>query len=263
MKILPPLPTLLPYSRPLPFDIKDLERLSELQSNLNQDFVDRYFPYFEWFTEVLPHVESTLNLGCSYGKETFSLAWELEARTVGIDKNHDKIDCAKRWVEFISDFRIRFPEQILPLISNPDRVKQLQTWWYKEMPNEIRQGVLPEFLEQDFSLSIPDNHFDLVYCRYFLWGIAEKDQNSLHSVCQNIKNAVRPETGRVVIVEPTKKGDVTYDFIGCLQDVGLTLLNEVERKQSRLGRMELDDPENLKTGLANPEGYILKRGKVS
>ena len=175
---------------------------------------------------------------------------------------------AREKVKFISDFRTRFPTQILPSVSDPHHRNQLKTWWYKEMPSEIREGVLPKFLDaHDFSLPIPDNyfesddHFDLVYCRYCLYQIAREDQNGLFSACQNIKNMVKPKTGRVVIIEPTNEGDVTYNFTGCLQDVGLILLT-VEKKDSRLGRRELDNSKNCEKGLANPEGYILERKEM-
>ncbi len=262
MKIVPPPPNSLKTN------INDLEHLNNIYRNFNEEFINKHFPYFEWFKEVLP-VKSVLHLGCGWGKETFALAWGLEApRTIGLDKNPDVTQWAKEKAKFISDFRTRFP-RILQSVSDPHHQNQLKTWWYEEMPNEIREGVLPKFPDAlDFSLPIPDNYFepdnyfDLVYCRYCLYQIAKEGQSSLFSACQNIRNVLRPETGRVVIVEPTKEGYVTYDFKGCLQDVGLILL-KVQEKDSRLGRREIDNPKNREKGLANPEGYILKRGKTS
>ena len=243
------------------FGIEAGDNLKHLQLYFNQDFDDK-FPCFEWFKDALPHIDSILHLGCNLGKETFALAWGLKVHKIeGIDSVPEKIEYARERVRIINYFR-------KPVIE------QFQTWykaipsWYEEIPYEIREGVLPKFRDAlDFSLPIPenyfepDNYFDLVYCRYCLYQIAKKGQNYLHSACQNIRNIVRPETGRVVIIEPTNEKNVTYEFKKCLQDAGLTLLM-VEEEDGHLGRREIDNLKNRDKGLASPKGYILKREKA-
>jgi len=214
----------------------------------DQDFDDRYFSQFDWFREILPSTESILNLGCGNGREAFALGWELGASTVvGIDLDHDKIQHANEVIQCINSYRHRFPTHYA------DEVRD----WYEGMPHRIKEGILPKFLEADASQGLPsyDNGFDLVYCRYTLWQIADRNLDDLRSTCQSMAEVMKPESGRVVIVEPNKKEGVEYDFVECFQDAGLTLCAQ-EEDRNRLGWLE---PFKRETDPVDPKGYIFAK----
>lgn len=215
----------------------------------NSDFDDRYGQQFEWFRKRLRRTEKVLNLGSGSGLETFALMWALKAhKAVGIDVKREKIDHAKKRAQDIWEFST----EVMPSIfAETQNVRQLREWYEAEVPFEIRKCILPEFFTEDISKNIskPEDEFDLVYCRYVLWIIANGNGASLHATCRNIASIVRPEVGRVVIVEPTKKDTVDYDFESCFRNAGL-ILDWVEEEISNLGWLE--EPET------NPKGYIFK-----
>ncbi|MFC2031602.1 class I SAM-dependent methyltransferase [Chloroflexota bacterium] len=229
--------------------IKELECLCQIRHYFrDQDFDDRYFSQFDWFREVLPSTESILDLGCGNGREAFALGWEMGAGTVvGVDLDDDKIRYAYEVTQCIDSYRHRFPTHYA------DQVRD----WYKGMPHRIKAGILPKFLKMDASQGLPwsDNGFGLVYCRYTLWQIADRSLDDLRSTCQSMAEAVNPESGRVVIVEPSKKEGFEYDFVECLQDVGLALCAK-EEDRNGLGWLE---PFKRETDPIDPKGYIFAK----
>jgi SAM-dependent methyltransferase len=255
MKIQPS-PYLIPERNISFLEIGDLEFLNSfVQYFNNKDFDDRYFSQFEWFKEELSGVESIANLGCGKGRETFALMWKLEAtEAVGIDIDGAKIEFATR----IAQFRHWFSTSLVPSVRNRNQqaVKLLQEW-YEALPIEIREGATPQFYPGNISEGIeqPDNHFNLVYCRFTLWTIAGNDKDSLSSVCRNISRILKPRVGRVVIVEPSKKESTNYDFGHCFREAGLRL-DRVEEEKSRLGWLE---PFKLETEPKDPKGYIFTK----
>jgi len=139
----------------------------------------------------------------------------------------------------------------LSTISNPQARKLFQEW-YDRLPPEIKLGTFPEFFSE-----IQAGPFDLVYCRYTLWITAAKDKEKLRSIGQDIARIIKPNTGRLVIVEPTKKGDSVFDFVSLFEGVGLTL-EKIEGDTSQLGRLEPNDPE---FDLKESKGYIFAKSK--
>jgi chemotaxis methyl-accepting protein methylase len=222
----------------------------------NSYFKDEVFDYiyysqFEWFREELGHTDKVLSLGCGSGRETFALMWELKAvEAKGIDVDCKKIKRAKQCTQDILEFA-KIMQQALVETDN----EQFQTW-YENMPTELVDGIAPKFFQGDISdnllesISRPESYFDLVYCRNVLYFIADKGRDKLHLTLQNIAQAVKPEAGRVVAVEPTTKDDTQYNFEICFEQAGLILTKEPEHK-SRLGYLKM--PET------NPKGYIMKQ----
>jgi SAM-dependent methyltransferase len=218
----------------------------------DQDFDDRYFSQFDWFREVLPRTESILNLGCGNGREAFALGWELRAGTVvGIDIDDNKIRDANEVTQCINNCRRTFPTH---------RSEQVREW-YEEMPHRIRQGPLPQFLKRDASrgLRASETGFDLVYCRYTLWQIADRSPDDLRSTCQGMAEALNPECGRVVTVEPSRRGGFEYEFVEWFQAAGLALSAKEEDPNS-LGWLE---PFTSETDPADPKGYIFTRSSLA
>jgi chemotaxis methyl-accepting protein methylase len=221
----------------------------------NASFEDRYFPKFDWFKSSLPRPEKVINLGCSRGRETFALMWNLKAmQAVGIDKDSDRIIQAKSYVSSVH--RLAELVALIFQLTNfpPQYAEELRSWYENGVPSEIRERIVPGFIPGDISRTIRQflGQFDLVYLRYVLHLIMDEDKNTIPSAIHNIASVVRPEVGRVVIIEPTEKekdgNHHSYDFEPYFRTVGLEVIKR-ETDETRLGG--LDDP-NTKL-----KGYIL------
>lgn len=248
-------PTNLPGSLTWFIRFDQMESLSDFCRYFrDEDFDDRYFSQLDWFKDMIPRVESILNVGCATGRETFALMWKLNASVaLGIDTDESKISSARK----VAQFRHWFHDEILVSVLDQRGVQSLRDWNEEWVPLPVRKGIVPEFVKVDISEGIAElghtsslQAFDLVYCRYVLWQVAERGGvSSLQSTCQNIAHATKQESGRVVVVEPTRRGTREYDFAACLQNAGL-VLERVEEDANRLGWLE--DPET------DPMGYIFK-----
>jgi len=238
----------------VPLPMTDIEPLYELADYFrDENFDTRYLPKLEWFIEGCSQFESVLNLGCSRGRETFALTWCLRlVQAVGVEIDYERIRYARKITRFLSTFRHKYCTQNLPSFGDRRYVETLQTWC-EGMPTEIREGNLPEFVQEDISRGIahPDNSFDLIYSRYTLWKLMERQGEGLLSALRDIARIVKLEMGRVVLVEPEQKGEFCRDYLqSCLAEAGLTTI-KTEDNGSRLGGA--DDPDT------NPIGYILAK----
>jgi hypothetical protein len=221
----------------------------------NADFEDRYFPKFDWFKSSFPRPEKVINLGCSRGRETFALMWNLKAmQAVGIDKDSDRILQA---MSFADSFHrlAKLVASIFQLKNFPPQyAEELRSWYENGVPSEIRERIVPSFISGDISRTIPQflGQFGLVYLRCVLHLIMDEDKNTIPSAIHNIAGVVTPKVGRVVIIEPTEKekdgNHHSYDFEPYFRTVGLEVIKR-ETNETCLGG--LDDP-NTKL-----KGYIL------
>jgi SAM-dependent methyltransferase len=176
-----------------------------------------YFSQFEWFEHAVPRAEMILNIGCSYGRETFALLWFFgAAQAVGIDICPKRIDFVHRRpilsLKSLAQFISRFNKSPAGFGWTEHYIREFQAWWRTKVPDDLRRcvesGVIPEFIEGDISerKSIPqsDDHFDLVYCCNVLDELVNEGKD-WHSAIQNIAAVVKPETGRVVVVGATER----------------------------------------------------------
>jgi SAM-dependent methyltransferase len=245
---IPPPPT--PSSEPqfVP-GLDQIERFVEFINGLLADsgFDDRYFPRFEWFKQHLPRVRTILNVGCGHGRETFALMWALDAtEAIGIDKDDDpdvpdKIYTAQSLAWQIQNFSRIFDQAIAQLARGctKEYCEELRAWFDGRVPSEIKSGTAPLFYKMNVSARCPQHPsgFDLMYCRYVLDKIADKDEGMLRSAIRNMKSRVRPGTGRIVAVEPSVKEKdgvlVRYKFESYFEELGVEIL--VVKDESHLG----------------------------
>lgn len=244
---------LCPPSEARDFFIQIADHILEFNNYFkDKDFDDRYYPQFEWFRGELNCTDKILNLGCGNGRETFALMWAMKAKeTTGVD-----IDCAKivHAMECAQDIQ-KFSEIVRQALANIHS-DQLQTW-RDSIPTEILECIVPQFFQGDVSdnllesISRPDGYFDLVYCRNVLYFIADESNAKLYLALQNIVRSVKPETGRVVVIEPTVRVSIRYDFRNYFEQAGLILVKEPPESKDHLGYLEMPETK--------PMGYILKR----
>lgn len=192
-----------------------------------QRFDHRYFPAFVWFKDYVPSTPRILNIGCSVGRETFALLWYFKAiEALGIDHNRRDIVAAKRLAAYLRDFNRDFYRHILPSLHDADDKALVEYWYDKTLPESMRANHLPTFAVQDAadSFRFPDDSFDLIYGRYVLFQIADQSHDKLVHTLTNITRLVKAETGRIVIVEPTRRDNISYDLTPLFFNAGLTLL---------------------------------------
>jgi SAM-dependent methyltransferase len=253
VKIQPP-PFMLPGSNICFISSDDIEYLCSFVNYFNdKDFDERYFTQLEWFKEDIFGIERLLNFGCGWGRETFALSWKIKpTESVGIDINSSNIEFAKS----MAKFRERFLTSILPSVRKPIANKFLQDW-FEGLPIEIWMGIPPQFIQDNITTFgvKPENPFSLVYCRCTLWKMLDNDKNCMSSVSRNINKMLKPRVGRLVIVEPSKKGSVDYGFEKYFQETGF-ILDRVEEKESRLGWLE---PFGLGNEQKDIKGYIFSK----
>ncbi len=233
--------------------IQIAERILEFNNYFkDKDFDDRYYSQFEWFRGELNCTDKILSLGCGNGRETFALMWAMKAKeTTGVDIDCEKIEHTMKRAQDIQEFA-EIVRQVLADINSD----QLQAW-RDCIPTELLECIVPQFFQGDISdnllesISCPDGYFDLVYCRNVLYFMADESKAKLYLALQNIVRAVKPKTGCVVVVEPTVRGSILYDFRTHFKQAGLILVKEPPGSKDHLGCLEM--PET------NPMGYILKR----
>lgn len=171
--------------------------------------------------------------------------------TTGVDIDCEKIEHTMKRAQDIQEFA-EIVRQVLADINSD----QLQAW-RDCIPTELLECIVPQFFQGDISdnllesISCPDGYFDLVYCRNVLYFMADESKAKLYLALQNIVRAVKPKTGCVVVVEPTVRGSILYDFRTHFKQAGLILVKEPPGSKDHLGCLEM--PET------NPMGYILKR----
>lgn len=223
------------------------------------NFEERYFPKFDWFRESLQQTERILNVGCGAGRETFALMWAFKAAEArGIDENSNKIKAANMMAVTIRRLVTEIVPRTLQLKSLPEGYpQQLQAWYESKIPSEIKSIILPSFREESISDTMlePPDHFDLVYCRYVLDKVIDNEgKNGLRSAIRNLKSAVSPEMGRIVVVLPTKRKDGTS-----LEDLQSHFIEgfNLMLVEPPVGESCLGGTEALGT---EPKGYIFKRG---
>ena len=217
----------------------------------DHDFDSRYFSQFAWFRNSIVEIETILNIGCGRGRESFALMWQLGARrVVGIDKNPRRIEEADITLGNIRNLSGQSVDRILGMRSLPaEFVERLRNWYESEVPVELKQQLIPEFLKLDISEQTPQSiieHYDLIYCRYVLDKLVQPSDTALASAAKNIARFTRPGIGRVVVVVPTEVNGMAYDVTPFLINAGLQLLKTVEER--RLGHLE--SPKS------KPRGYI-------
>jgi SAM-dependent methyltransferase len=255
----------------------------EFLSKFNNEFAEehfesRYYHKFEWFTQHLEGAEKLLNVGCSYGRETFALAWQLGAsEAVGINVRDHELNYAQGLKDTITGLfsmlqrlktMIEQLDQNLPPWVTQEQVLPRQIElnqgllnWVKSWPSELHQDVVPSFLKQDITDtqidSLQTDYFDLVYIRNVFHVLHEqKGEDALYLAAQNISRLVKTRVGRVIIVEPSLKNSNPCDFVKPYFDkAGLVMLQE-ERNVQSLGTDQKPDDENPKDFILSPVGYI-------
>jgi len=257
-----------PRPGPNSFGLEPVDQMVQWVNNhLNDDHFDlRYFPKFEWFKDELSNTERILNIGCGQGRETFALMWNLNAvEALGIDIDDDpkqeKVFTANVIANAIQEFARKFNSQVIPEVSrmySSEYVNKLRDWYDTSIPDVIKSCTVPVFLkmditEKDLLNHVQPNYYDLVYSSYVLDKILDKDEHGVFITIKNMMSLVKPESGRLVFVVPTKKEidgiPIQYDFEQyILRELAFV---KIERDEYRLGRPEWHGTE--------PIGYILKR----
>lgn len=243
------------YSNAHP-DVKiDLENF--LYYFRDDSFIERYPTQLKWFKSKLPKVKSIVNIGCGGGLETYSLLWALKASTaIGLDINNEEIKGAKE----IAQFREGFFKRILPGIYDP-KDKEACRQWFDDLPKQLIGGPTPEFRKTDISkdMNLNEGPFDLVYFRYVLWTIHKESREKLILTCRNISRLIKPDTGLIVFVEPSRNKDGEYDFISYFEKDKYLSICYVEEDKNKLGCLECS---NTEIGNTDPKGFIIRKKAV-
>ncbi|MEW5986489.1 MAG: class I SAM-dependent methyltransferase [Chloroflexota bacterium] len=220
---------------------------------LDEDYDKRYFPRLSWFQRYLTQHDTVLNLGCSRGRETFALMWMLGARSVvGIDQVSIRIMEANRILGALRTL----PKNMEFVLSHcpPSYSVELSQWYEREIPAQIKQGLLPAFSQGEMAelTPYPSSFFDLVYSRYVLHLIYDHSPKGIAPVINTMARLIKPSVGRVVVVEPTEKKGKSYDFEPAFAEAGLELVAKV---------MERDELGGADCAESEPTGYVyLKSG---
>lgn len=245
----------LPPETPVTYDFHDTFRapaecwiLIHCTKKLNSYFKDknfenRYLPRFEWFIDLF-QPRTILNIGAGRGRETFSLLWTTKAsHAFGIDNDSNKIDDANDLVSLIE----AIINSHLPALHNfnprpkiyTDYMKQLNSWYKLDYPKHLKNLYLPKFIHSNIeTMNFPENHFDLIYCRYVLHETID-NKNDIKTIAKNIARALKSQTGRFVLVEPTIKGVTKYDFTPFFLEVKLQLFTEEITDENLLGGADI------------------------
>ena len=230
-----------------------------------------YFSHVKWFEHVLPHCEAILNVGCSFGRESFALMRHFKAtEVVGLDTRSKVIDFAYRKgilnLKTLSQQITKFNNPVSGLGWTEQYTEEFRVWWREEVCNDLRQavenGIAPEFTVGDVSESgaipRPDEYFDMVYCCNVLDELVNERKDWMSAI-QNMAVVVKPEIGRVVVVGATKRDSAqnkhTKHFIS---------LDEFEPhfRDAELELIEVAEAPSLgfiDWPATDPKGHIYKR----
>jgi SAM-dependent methyltransferase len=230
-----------------------------------------YFTQFLWFKNEVIHSRAILDIGCSYGRETFALSWLFgSVQAVGIDVSPKNIEFIRRnpvlSLESLSKFLSKYNDSASDFGWTKQYVQEFQAWWQIKVPDNLRScienGKIPKFMVGDISErdSIPylDGVFDLVYCCNVLDELVNEGKD-WHSAIRNMATLVKPNAGRIVVIGATERdtsqGKHSNTFISLndisliFQALGLELLDE--KGIPHLGH--LDWP------VTKPKGYMYKK----
>ena len=200
---------------------------------------NRYGEHFKWFIDIIPRPRKIINFGCGHGNETFALMWWLDAlEAVGVDKeaecicgairDEDEIVGAKTKVECILNFH-RIWHQVRQCVSkiSEERKAELERWYDAQVPDGIKNSKttknLPTFLIRDITgdLSLSQDKFDLAYSRCVLYLINEP--NEVIRAIRNMARVVEPESGKMIVVEPTQVNGTDFNIEELIEQANFNL----------------------------------------
>lgn len=246
MQLHPPKP---PHRRARHPEIEALRPVLEAFSD--RLFDDRYFRAFDWFKPYLPTPTQTiLSVGCTLGREATALLWQLNAEScVGVDVEETTMHDARQVIVSLMRFCRRFEDEILPTLRPTNYQAAVWAWYQERLPDSIKRGPFPHFLTADITNPLPfaDSTFDLIYGRYVLDKVWDTDMGRLPNALRELKRVLKPN-GRLIAVEPTKRGEIIYAWGAYFREAGF---GEVYRcPTDQLGFLEW--PATL------PLGFVLE-----
>jgi hypothetical protein len=153
----------------------------------------------------------------------------------------------------MAKFRKRLLTEIIPSIKNPS-ARTLLTKWYEYLPAYIKMGLIPEFIEDSITTysNRQEKPFSIIYCRCTIWRMLEDGENSLRCLSIQIRKLLKPDIGRLIIVEPSNNGDIDYRYDKVFQSEGI-ILKRMEEDKRNLGWMEPFGDESERKDIT---GYI-------
>lgn len=240
----------------------------DLDNSINKafgsSFEERYRDHFKWFKDSIGLIETILNVGCSYGRETLALFLTfMPYYALGIDSDLHSASGTNPFTRIMMTQGIS--QNIGKLVNNLEKCRsvpsplpnEIRLWYENSIPRHMRQGANIKYYPADItrreSIRIADGYFDLIYSRFVTDKIFNDGGESLLlRAIGNMRLMVKPVDGTIVIVDPSRslvKSDASYDLGSLISEAGLNLIDKVPANQ--LGFIEVDDAELC--------GYLCRR----
>jgi SAM-dependent methyltransferase len=234
----------------------------------NRMSFDDYLSQFDWFKSEVKVSSTLLDVGCSYGRETFALMWMFQAvQASGIDDCREKIDfCYRKPINNLTTLAEKIPKFLDPTPGyglSEQYVEQFRTWWMVDVPDSIKQIVendlIPRFhignIADRKAIPYDDDYFDLVYCRNVLDELVNNHED-LHAAIENMALVLKPETGLLIVVGATQRDPVAGKHANAFLS-----LDDMKPQFQELGLRLLDVKDSHHLGFLNwpvtiPKGHI-------
>jgi len=247
------------FSTPISPNYPLKDKMRNLDTFFNHEF-EEHLDRFDWFKNKLPkwsrrELVTFANFGCHTGRESFAMTTILHplALTHGIDNDCSLILDALRISWIIEEFRLYLPYYTDKVISSWWKTDWQDVWKYFKIPifhhSDIsnHEGII---LKDDKKLG--NSFIDLVYSRCVLWKI--EDRHNCINAIRNMATIIKPNDGRIVLVEPTINEGKHHN----LQEYFLTVKPNLEILYTANDK-ELCKPDELEYKDSEMKGYILKR----
>lgn len=177
----------------------------------------RRWSHLSAFRRLQRHSRRAISVGCENGWEALALSVFLGVQEcVGVDIDETRIESCNRNLDAFGteliDIQVKLRDLIYILDDTGVAINEELQTKIQMLTNRYLDLSLPKFLcvdllQSDLSDLLPEEQFDLVYCRYILYHIFCNEGNDGHRNAETATRVISGLTkvdGLVVSIEPKK-----------------------------------------------------------